>query len=125
MLLASHDLEQVFALADRIIVLRDGRAVADVSPVEVQRSDIVALMSGVEVDSIASRQIRRLQSLADQLSEAEPAASLPLIVSAMAGALDQDMLCVHLLETSGEQSVLRRMAATGLPTELQIGRAHV
>ena len=40
-------------------------------PVEVQRSDIVALMSGVEVDSIASRQIRRLQSLADQLSEAE------------------------------------------------------
>jgi signal transduction histidine kinase/ABC-type branched-subunit amino acid transport system ATPase component len=117
-LLASHDLEQVFALADRIIVLRDGRAVADVSPVEVQRSDIVALMSGVEVDSIASRQIRRLQSLADQLSEAEPAASLPLIVSAMAGALDVDMLCVHLLETSGEQSVLRRMAATGLPTEL-------
>ena len=117
-LLASHDLEQVFALADRIIVLRDGRAVADVSPVEVQRSDVVALMSGVEVDSIASRQIRRLQSLADQLSEAEPAASLPLIVSAMAGALDVDMLCVHLLETSGEQSVLRRMAATGLPTEL-------
>ena len=58
-LLASHDLEQVFALADRIIVLRDGRVVADVSPVEVQRSDIVALMSGVEVDSIASRQIRR------------------------------------------------------------------
>jgi signal transduction histidine kinase/ABC-type branched-subunit amino acid transport system ATPase component len=117
-LLASHDLEQVFALADRIIVLRDGRAVADVSPVEVQRSDVVALMSGVEVDSIASRQIRRLQSLADQLSEADPAASLPLIVSAMAGALDQDMLCVHLLETGGEQPVLRRMAATGLPTEL-------
>ncbi|MGP7998733.1 MAG: ATP-binding cassette domain-containing protein [Streptosporangiaceae bacterium] len=117
-LLASHDLEQVFALADRIIVLRDGRAVADVSPVEVQRSDVVALMSGVDVDSIASRQIRRLQSLADQLSEAEPAASLPLIVSAMAGALDQDMLCVHLLETTGEQPVLRRMAATGLPAEL-------
>ena len=120
-LLASHDLEQVFALADRIIVLRDGRVVADVSPVEVQRSDIVALMSGVEVDSIASRQIRRLQSLADQLSEAEPAASLPLIVSAMAGALDQDMLCVHLLETAGAQPVLRRMAATGLPTELLDG----
>jgi ABC-type sugar transport system ATPase subunit len=39
-LLASHDLEQVFALADRIIVLRDGRVVADVSPVEVQRSDV-------------------------------------------------------------------------------------
>jgi signal transduction histidine kinase/ABC-type branched-subunit amino acid transport system ATPase component len=103
-LLATHDLEQVFTLADRIVVLRDGAVVADVSPVEVQRSDLVALMSGVEADSIASRQIRRLQSLADQLSEAEPAASLPLIVSAMAGALEVDMLCVHLLETTGDQT---------------------
>ena len=118
MLLATHDLEQVFTLADRIVVLRDGAVVADVSPVEVQRSDVVALMSGVEVDSIASRQIRRLQSLADQLSEAEPAASLPLIVSAMAGALEVDMLCVHLLETTGDRPVLRRLAATGLPAEL-------
>jgi signal transduction histidine kinase/ABC-type branched-subunit amino acid transport system ATPase component len=117
-LLATHDLEQVFTLADRIVVLRDGAVVADVSPVEVQRSDVVALMSGVEADSIASRQIRRLQSLADQLSEAEPAASLPLIVSAMAGALEVDMLCVHLLETTGKQPVLRRLAATGLPAGL-------
>lgn len=117
-LLATHDLEQVFTLADRIVVLRDGAVVADVSPVEVQRSDLVALMSGVEADSIASRQIRRLQSLADQLSEAEPAASLPLIVSAMAGALEVDMLCVHLLEATGNQPVLRRLAATGLPAEL-------
>ena len=117
-LLATHDLEQVFTLADRIVVLRDGAVVADVSPVEVQRSDLVALMSGVEADSIASRQIRRLQSLADQLSEAEPAASLPLIVSAMAGALEVDMLCVHLLETTGDRPVLRRLAATGLPAEL-------
>ena len=118
MLLATHDLEQVFTLADRIVVLRDGAVVADVSPVEVQRSDVVALMSGVEADSIASRQIRRLQSLADQLSEAEPAASLPLIVSAMAGALEGDMLCVHLLETTGARPVLRLLAATGLPAEL-------
>ena len=117
-LLATHDLEQVFTLADRIVVLRDGAVVADVSPVEVQRSDLVALMSGVEADSVASRQIRRLQSLADQLSEAEPAASLPLIVSAMAGALEVDMLCVHLLETTGSQPVLRRLAATGLPPQL-------
>ena len=117
-LLATHDLEQVFTLADRIVVLRDGAVVADVSPVEVQRSDLVALMSGVEADSVASRQIRRLQSLADQLSEAEPAASLPLIVSAMAGALEVDMLCVHLLETTGGRPVLRRLAATGLSAEL-------
>ena len=31
-LLVTHDLEQVFSLADRIVVLRQGRVVADVSP---------------------------------------------------------------------------------------------
>ena len=98
-LLVTHDLDQVFALADRVVVLRDGRVVADVSPLEVHRDDIVALMSGIEMDSMARRQLQRLRSLVDQLSDVEPAASLPLIVSAMAAALDQEMLCVHLLES--------------------------
>ena len=118
-LLVSHDLEQVFGLADRVVVLRQGRVVADVSPLEVHREDLVALMSGIEMDSVARRQLHRLRSLVDQLSDVEPGASLPLIVSAMAAALDQDMLCVHLLEISdeGERS-LRRSAAVGLPAPL-------
>jgi ABC-type multidrug transport system ATPase subunit len=118
-LLVSHDLDHVFALADRVLVLRDGRIVADVSPQEVHRDDIVALMSGIEMDSMARRQLQRLRSLVDQLSDVEPAASLPLIVSAMAAALDQEMLCVHLLDPveSGE-AVLRRTAAVGLPMPL-------
>jgi signal transduction histidine kinase/ABC-type multidrug transport system ATPase subunit len=118
-LVVTHDLDQVFALADRVAVLRDGRIVADVSPQEVHRDDIVALMSGIEMDSMARRQLQRLRSLVDQLSDVEPAASLPLIVSAMAAALDQEMLCVHLLqpvETGG--AVLRRTAAVGLPAPL-------
>jgi signal transduction histidine kinase/ABC-type branched-subunit amino acid transport system ATPase component len=114
-LLVTHDLDQVFALADRVVVLRDGRVVADVSPLEVHRDDIVALMSGIEMDSMARRQLQRLRSLVDQLSDVEPAASLPLIVSAMAAALDQEMLCVHLLEyPDGGRPVLRRSAAVGL-----------
>jgi signal transduction histidine kinase/ABC-type multidrug transport system ATPase subunit len=114
-LLVTHDLDQVFALADRVIVLRDGHVVADVSPLEVHRDDIVALMSGIEMDSLARRQLQRLRSLVDQLSDVEPAASLPLIVSAMAAALDQEMLCVHLLEyPDGGGPVLRRTAAVGL-----------
>ena len=32
MLLASHDIDQMFRLADRIVVLRHGRVVADVDP---------------------------------------------------------------------------------------------
>jgi ABC-type branched-subunit amino acid transport system ATPase component len=117
-LLVTHDLEQVFSLADRIVVLRQGRVVADVSPMEVQRADVVALMSGMETDSMAQRQLQRLRSLVDQLSDVEPAASLPLIVSAMAAALDQEMLCVHLLDTSTDEPVLRRSAAFGLPAPL-------
>ena len=117
-LLVTHDLEQVFSLADRIVVLRQGRVVADVSPMEVQRADVVALMSGMEMDSMAQRQLQRLRSLVDQLSDVEPAASLPLIVSAMAAALDQEMLCVHLLDSSEPTPVLRRSAAVGLPAPL-------
>jgi ABC-type sugar transport system ATPase subunit len=107
-LLVTHDLEQVFELADRLVVLRQGRVVADVSPLEVHRDDVVALMSGIEIDSLARRQLKRLQSLVDQLSDVEPVASLPLIVSAMAAALDQEMLCVHLLESQDTRPVLRR-----------------
>jgi signal transduction histidine kinase/ABC-type cobalamin/Fe3+-siderophores transport system ATPase subunit len=120
-LLVTHDLDQVFELADRVVVLRDGRVVADVSPLEVRRDDIVALISGIEMDSMARRQLQRLRSLVDQLSDVEPAASLPLIVSAMAAALDQEMLCVHLLEPPAEpgaDAVLRRTAAVGLPAPL-------
>ncbi|HEY2427735.1 MAG TPA: ATP-binding cassette domain-containing protein, partial [Acidimicrobiales bacterium] len=113
-LLVSHRLEQVFSLADRIAVLRDGRIVADVSPLEVHPDDVVALISGVEVDSTARRQLRLLRSLVDQLAEVEPAASLPLIVSAMAEALGIGQLCVHLLDAGDDGPVLRRSAAVGL-----------
>ena len=114
-LLVSHRLEQVFNLADRIAVLRDGRIVAEVSPLEVHPDDVVAMISGVEADSTARRQLRRLRSLVDQLAEAGPAASLPLIVSAMAEALGVDQLCVHLLDRpDGGPARLRRSAAVGL-----------
>lgn len=119
LLLVTHDLEQVFALADRVVVLREGRVVDDTSTRAVNRDDLVALISGIEMDSMARRQLHRLRSLVDQLSDVEPEASLPLIVSAMATALDQEMLCVHLLEASDDgTAALRRSAAVGLPSPL-------
>jgi signal transduction histidine kinase/ABC-type cobalamin/Fe3+-siderophores transport system ATPase subunit len=119
MLLVTHDLEQVFTLADRVLVLREGRIVADAPARSVSRDDVVSLMSGIGMDSTARRELHRLRSLVDQLSDVEPAASLPLIVSAMATALDQDMLCVHLLEDAADGTpVLRRTAAVGLPRPL-------
>jgi signal transduction histidine kinase/ABC-type multidrug transport system ATPase subunit len=117
-LLVSHDLEQAFQLADRIAVLRQGRIVARLHTHEVHPDDVVALMSGAEVDSTARKQLQRLESLVDQLSETEPAASLPLIVSAMASAIGQEKLCVHLLHEDSSGRWLRLIAAVGLPSSL-------
>ena len=114
-LLVTHDLEQVFGLADRVVVLREGRVVADTPTQLIDRDDLVALMSGIEMDSMARRQLHRLRSLVDQLSDVDPPASLPIIVSAMTTALDQEILCFHLLEESDGEPRLRRTAAVGLP----------
>ncbi|HWW54170.1 MAG TPA: ATP-binding protein, partial [Acidimicrobiales bacterium] len=74
----------------------------------------------IETDSTARRQLQRLRSLVEQLADVEPAASLPLIVSAMAEALGVDQLCVHLLDQGhdSEPARLRRSAAVGLSAEL-------
>jgi signal transduction histidine kinase len=116
----SHQLDQVFGLADRIAVLREGRILAEVSSLEVHPDDVLALMSGVETDSAARRQLRRLRSLVEQLADVDPAASLPLIVSAMAEALGVDRLCMHLLDPGDGATAprLTRSAALGMPDGL-------
>jgi fructose transport system ATP-binding protein len=44
--LISHDMPQVFALADRIHVARLGRRAAVLDPRRVAMSDVVAVMTG-------------------------------------------------------------------------------
>ena len=101
-LLVSHRIDQVFDLADRIVVLRQGRVVGEVSPFEVHPDDVIDLMAGHETETTARKQLHRLHSLVDQLAEVEPSASLPLIVAAIATALDQPQVCVHLHDTSDD-----------------------
>ncbi|MGC8627325.1 MAG: ATP-binding cassette domain-containing protein [Acidimicrobiales bacterium] len=113
-LLVSHDVDQVFRLADSIVVMRRGRAVAQMAPTETYPDEVVAIMSGHEVDATARRQLSRLQSLIDQLASAKPTSSLPLIISALGAALRTEQLCIHLAEEGG----LRCAAAIGLPTPL-------
>lgn len=98
-LLVSHDVEQLFRLADRIVVLRRGRVVASVDPATSHPDEVVALLSGQEVDSSARRQLSRLQGLADRLASADPASSLSLIVSALGAALATEQVVFHLLGT--------------------------
>jgi signal transduction histidine kinase/ABC-type multidrug transport system ATPase subunit len=99
-LLACHDISQMFRLADRIAVLRHGRLVAEVAPSEVHPGDVVALVSGQEVDASARRQLTRLHGLTDRLVSADPSSSLSLILSALGAALGSERLCIHLLADS-------------------------
>jgi signal transduction histidine kinase/ABC-type multidrug transport system ATPase subunit len=97
-LLACHDIHQMFRLADRIVVLRHGRVAASVAPSEVHPDDVVALLSGQQVNSSARRQLSRLHGLADRLVSADPSSSLTLILSALGAALGSERLCIHLLD---------------------------
>src|ERR1700728_1988779 len=97
-LLVSHDIGQMFRLADRIVVLRHGRVVAELKTSESHPDDVLAFISGQQTDSSARRQLSRLHGLADRLASADPSSSLALILSALGGALGTDRVCIHLVE---------------------------
>jgi signal transduction histidine kinase/ABC-type multidrug transport system ATPase subunit len=96
-LLACHDIDQMFRLADRIVVLRQGRIVADMRPADTHPEDVVALLSGQQIDTTARRQLTRLHGLTDRLVSADPSSSLSLILSALGAALSSERLCIHLV----------------------------
>jgi signal transduction histidine kinase/ABC-type multidrug transport system ATPase subunit len=96
-LLVSRDNEQMFRMADRIVVLRHGRAVAELDPRSSHPDDLAALQSGQEVDSSARRQLTRLHGLADSLVSADPQSSLSLILSALGAALGTEKVCIHVV----------------------------
>jgi signal transduction histidine kinase/ABC-type multidrug transport system ATPase subunit len=95
-LLISRDIDQMFRLADRILVLRHGRIAAEVDPHGTHPDDVAALVSGQEVDSSARGQLTRLHGLADRLVSADPSSSLALILSALGAALGTETVCIHI-----------------------------
>ena len=107
-MLACHDIEQMFRLADRIVVLRQGRIVANLRPADTHPQDVVALLTGQEIDSSPRHQLTRLHGLTDRLVSADPGSSLSLILSALGAALSQ-RAAVH---PPGQRPdpVLRRVA---------------
>jgi signal transduction histidine kinase/ABC-type multidrug transport system ATPase subunit len=112
--IACHDLDLMFRLADRIVVLRHGQVAADVESSAVRPDDVAALLSGQELDSSARRQLTRLHGLTGRLVAADPSSSLSLILSALGAALGSDRLCIHL----AAGSELDCTASLGLPDEL-------
>jgi signal transduction histidine kinase/ABC-type multidrug transport system ATPase subunit len=114
--LSCHDIAQMFRLSDRIVVLRHGRIIAEVSPSEVHPDDVAALVSGQKVDSSARRQLTRLHRLAGRLTSSDPSSSLSTILSALGAALGSERLCIHLPEDNGPSSGdIAAAAAGGLP----------
>jgi signal transduction histidine kinase/ABC-type multidrug transport system ATPase subunit len=99
--LSCHDISQMFRLSDRIVVLRHGRIIGEVSPSEVHPDDVAALVSGQKVDSSARRQLTRLHRLAGRLTSSDPSSSLSTILSALGAALGSERLCIHLPEDNG------------------------
>jgi signal transduction histidine kinase/ABC-type sulfate/molybdate transport systems ATPase subunit len=112
--IATHDLDLMFRMASRIVVLRHGRIVAEVNPATVHRDEVIALLSGQEVNSSARRQLTRLHGLTGRLVAADPSSSLSLILSALGAALGSERLCMHLA-AGGE---LACAASLGLPEAL-------
>src|SRR5580658_1124308 len=112
--IACHDLDLMFRLASRIVVLRHGRIVAEVNPAAVHPDEVIALLSGQEVDSSARRQLTRLHGLTGKLAAADASSSLSLILSALGAALGSERLCMHLA-AGGE---LACAASLGLPDAL-------
>ena len=113
-LIVSHDVDQMFRLADRIVILRRGRVQAEINPAESHPDEVAAILSGQALDVSARRQLTRLHSLADQLATAEPSSSLSLIISALSAALGVEQLCVHV--THGD--VLQLADSVGLTGRL-------
>ena len=113
-LLSCHDTGLMFRLSDRIVVLRHGRVVTEVSTDEVHPDDVMALIAGQAVDSSARRQLTRLHGLTGRLVSSDPSSSLSLILSALGAALGSERLCIHLVD----DGQLTRTASFGVPERL-------
>src|SRR5690625_6390074 len=59
MVFASHFLEQVFALSDRLTVLRAGTKIAELPAHQVERSQLIAMMIGRELQDLRRTGSRR------------------------------------------------------------------
>ena len=118
-LLISHQLDVVFEIADRIVVLRHGRQVADLHRTETHPDDVVALITGVNVDTTAGQQLRRLHSLAEQLADADQSSILPLTVSSLANALNSEQLAIYHKNDLDSGPVLQCSAVLKLPPVLE------
>ncbi|MGH3510568.1 MAG: ATP-binding protein [Nocardioidaceae bacterium] len=115
-LMVSHDIEQLFRIAERIVVLRKGRIAGEVDPARGHPDDVITLLSGHELETSAHHQLTRLHALTDRLASADPSSSLLMILTALGTALGADQLAMHVVDEDGG---LRLACSLGLPEALR------
>ena len=120
-LLITHRIEDALSLADRVVVLRGGVIVADRPASTTTRDEAAALLSGLPPDSAARRHLHQLRDLVDRLGTLDATASLPLIMSALAAALDTVGVSLHLRDTAGDHGRMTLRGCYGQAPEF----AHV
>jgi ribose transport system ATP-binding protein len=120
----SHRLDEIFRLADRITVLRDGRRVFTCSARDVTRDELVSAMVGRATDSAGTRENQpfgasRLR--VRHLSAAAPRALGPVTFELRAG----ETLGVAGVEGSGASTLLHALfgEAPGVHAELDLDGA--
>jgi ABC-type sugar transport system ATPase subunit/ribose/xylose/arabinose/galactoside ABC-type transport system permease subunit len=92
-LYVTHRLEEVFALADRVTVLRDGKNVATRPVCELTANRLIELMVGREIEPIDEKHNQLLDSAAKVLLDVQGLTS--------AGQFDDVSLAIHAGEVVG------------------------
>lgn len=64
----SHRLEELFAITDRIVVLRDGKMVGDVASKEADRDSLIRMMVGRELNSYYTRTKHEIRGVSLEVS---------------------------------------------------------
>jgi signal transduction histidine kinase len=112
-LLATRDVDQMFRIAGRIVVLRHGRVVATIRPQDSHPDDVAALLAGGTIDGSARRQLTRLHGLADSLAVADPSSGLSLIISALAAALNVERSQIDVVRVNATAPSADRVIVDG------------
>jgi ABC-type sugar transport system ATPase subunit len=96
-LYVSHHLEEVFHLADRITVLRDGKVVATRPACELDQNEVVTMIAGRRLKNDLAPPARREEAGGERLLELDGVSS---------DVLHEISLCVHAGEVVGVAGVI-------------------
>lgn len=108
----SHKLDEVFAIADRITVLRDGTTVATLDTPKTNQSDVIRHMVGREITELFPRRASALGApvfTVDQLSVAHPLTNEPALQNISFHLRAGEVLGIGGLMGSGRSELLMHL----------------